>query len=152
DGAYAASSDPRRPTVAPPREEVPPFVNFAPLDNAQTALERSAEHYSRAMKAFTSGPGSSAQTLRAVNDKLLQTERRLTNDQGLPRRPWFKHLIYAPGFYTGYGAKTLPGIREGLEEKRYQEAEAQITRAAQVLEDYAAAVEAAAKDLESATH
>jgi N-acetylated-alpha-linked acidic dipeptidase len=152
DGAYVAASDPRRPTVAPPRDEVPPFVNFAPLDNAQAAVERSAEHYSRAMKAFTSGSGGSAQSLRALNDKLMQTERRLTNDQGLPRRPWFKHLIYAPGFYTGYGAKTLPGIREGLEEKRYQEAETQAARVAQALGDYAAAIEAAAKDLENATH
>ncbi|HLW55492.1 MAG TPA: M28 family metallopeptidase [Candidatus Angelobacter sp.] len=150
DGVYTATSDPRRPLLAPPREQVPPFINFAPLENAQAVLDRSAEHYTRAMKAFVVGPGASPQTLRALNDKLLQTERRLTNDQGLPRRPWFKHLIYAPGFYTGYGAKTLPGVREGIEEKRYQEAETQIARVAQALLDYAAAVDAAAGDLEKA--
>jgi N-acetylated-alpha-linked acidic dipeptidase len=152
DGVFSATSDPRRPLLAPPREEMPPFINFAPLDNAQAALERSAEHYARAMKAFGSGPGASAQALHAVNDNLLLTERRLTNDQGLPRRPWYRHLIYAPGFYTGYGAKTLPGVREGIEEKRYQEAEVQITRVAQALQDYAAAVEAAAAELEKTGH
>jgi len=68
----------------------------------------------------------------------------------LPRRPWFKHLIYAPGFYTGYGAKTLPGVREGIEEKRYAEAEKEITRVAQALQDYAAAIDSAAADLEKA--
>jgi N-acetylated-alpha-linked acidic dipeptidase len=149
DGMYSAASDPRRPTVAPPKEEVPPFLNFAPIDNAQNALERSAQRYARAAKAF-SGREVSAQALQALNAKLLLAERKLTNADGLPRRPWFKHLIYAPGFYTGYGAKTLPGVREGIEEKRYQEAEKEITRVAQALQDYAAAIDAAAADLEKA--
>jgi N-acetylated-alpha-linked acidic dipeptidase len=90
--------------------------------------------------------------LQALNAKLIQAERKLTNPDGLPRRPWFKHLIYAPGFYTGYGAKTLPGVREGIEEKRYQEAEKEIFRAAKALQDYADAIDSAAKDLEKAAH
>ncbi|HMF89208.1 MAG TPA: transferrin receptor-like dimerization domain-containing protein [Candidatus Angelobacter sp.] len=149
DGAYSAASDPRRPTVAPPKEEVPPFINFAPLDNAQNTLERSADRYAKAIKAFTTAGGSAA-SLQSVNDKLIQTERHLTNPDGLPRRPWYQHLIYAPGFYTGYGAKTLPGVREGIEEKRYQEAEKEITRVARALEGYAAAIDAAAGELEKA--
>jgi N-acetylated-alpha-linked acidic dipeptidase len=152
DGVYGATSDPRRPTVAPAKDELPPFINFAPLDNAQAALDRSAEHYAKALKAFNSAsPASASQSgpaLQAINDQLVQTERKLTNPSGLPRRPWYQHLIYAPGFYTGYGAKTLPGVREGIEEKRYQEAEREITRAGQALQDYAAAVEAAAAALE----
>jgi N-acetylated-alpha-linked acidic dipeptidase len=148
DGAYNAVSDPRRPTVAPPKEEVPPFINFAPLDNAQAILERSAERYAKAIKALNAGV--SPQALQSLNDKLIQSERRLTNADGLPRRPWYQHLIYAPGFYTGYGAKTLPGVREGIEEKRYQEAEKEITRVARALEDYAAAIDAAAGELEKA--
>ena len=88
--------------------------------------------------------------MQALNAKLLQAERTLTNDAGLPRRPWYKHLIYAPGFYTGYGAKTLPGIREGIEEKRYQEAEKEIARVAQALQDYAAVINSAAAELEKA--
>jgi N-acetylated-alpha-linked acidic dipeptidase len=147
NGVYSAVSDPRRPTVAPPKEAVPPFLNFAPLDNAQSALDRSAQRYSKALKALGSG-NLSAQSLQALNAKLLQAERKLTNDAGLPRRNWYKHLVYAPGFYTGYGAKTLPGIREGIEEKRYQEAEKEITRVAQALEDYAAVIDSAAEELE----
>ena len=152
DGVYSATSDPRRPTVAPPKEEIPLFLNFAPLDNGQSSLERSAEHYARALKAFTASHAASSQVLQQVNDQLIQTERKLTNAQGLPRRPWYQHLIYAPGYYTGYGAKTLPGVREGIEEKRYQEAEDQIARVGQALDDYASAVESAAQELERATH
>ncbi|HLJ25886.1 MAG TPA: transferrin receptor-like dimerization domain-containing protein [Candidatus Angelobacter sp.] len=149
DGVYNATSDPRRPTVAPPREEVPPFLNFAPLDNAEAAITRSAGHYSKAIRAFTeSGANPSPQALQGLNTQLLQAERRLTDPEGLPRRPWYKHLIYAPGYYTGYNAKTIPGVREAIEEKRYSEAEKEITRVAKVLQDYAAAVDAAAADLE----
>jgi N-acetylated-alpha-linked acidic dipeptidase len=152
EGVFVAVSDPRRPLLPPAKEEVPPFINFAPLDNAQAAVDRSAEHYARAIKAFMAANPAPAPSLRALNDKLIQTERRLTNSGGLPRRPWYQHLIYAPGFYTGYGAKTLPGVREGIEEKRYQEAEKEITRVGQALEDYASAVEAAAAELEKAGH
>ena len=149
DGAYNAASDPRRPIVAPPREEVPPFINFAPLDNAEAAINLSAERYSKAIKAFTkSGTAPSQQTLQVLNVQLLQAERKLTNPDGLLRRPWYKHLIYAPGYYTGYAAKTLPGIREAIEEKRYPEAEKEITRVARVLQDYAAAIDHAATELE----
>lgn len=151
NGVYSAVSDPRRPTVAPPKEELPPFLNFAPLDNAQGALDRSAQRYSKAVKAFA-GANAAPQALQALNQKLLQAERKLTNPDGLPRRPWYKHLVYAPGFYTGYGAKTLPGVREGIEEKRYQEAEKEIVRVAQALQDYAAVIDSAAADLEKAGH
>jgi N-acetylated-alpha-linked acidic dipeptidase len=150
DGVYSAVSDPRRPTVAPPKEEVPPFLNFAPLDNAQNNLDRSSQRYSKALKSFNSVSGP--QQLQELNSKLIQAERKLTNPDGLPRRPWFKHLIYAPGFYTGYGAKTLPGVREGIEEKRYQEAEKEIGRVAKALQDYADAIDSAAADLEKAAH
>jgi N-acetylated-alpha-linked acidic dipeptidase len=149
NGVYSAISDPRRPTVAPPREEVPPFLNFAPLENAQNALDRSAQRYAKAVKAFN-GSGAGSRSLESINALLVQAERKLTNDGGLPRRPWYKHLIYAPGFYTGYGAKTLPGVREGIEEKRYQEAEKEITRVAQALENYAAVIDSAAEQLEKA--
>jgi N-acetylated-alpha-linked acidic dipeptidase len=149
DGVYSAVSDPRRPTVAPAREAAPPFLNFAPLDNAQAALDHSADHYAKAMHKFLRGnTAPSAQSLQALNAQLLLMERRLTSPEGLPRRPWYKHLIYAPGFYTGYGAKTLPGIREGIEEKRYQEAEGEIARVTKALQDYAAGVESAAAELE----
>jgi N-acetylated-alpha-linked acidic dipeptidase len=148
DGVYAAISDPRRPTVAPKKEEVPPFINFAPLDNAQSSLDRSAERYMKAAKAFASATAGSPQNLQPLNDGLMLAERKLTNPDGLPRRPWYQHLIYAPGFYTGYGAKTLPGVREGIEEKRYAEAEKEIQRVSKALNDYAEAIDAAAASLE----
>jgi N-acetylated-alpha-linked acidic dipeptidase len=150
DGVFNATSDPRRPLVPPAKEELPAFINFAPLDNAQAAVDRSAERYAKAVRTFTSGGIPSAAALRSLNDKLIQTERKLTNPGGLLRRPWYQHMIYAPGFYTGYGAKTLPGVREGIEEKRYQEAEKEILRVAQALEDYAAAIDAASAELEKA--
>jgi N-acetylated-alpha-linked acidic dipeptidase len=147
EGVFNAISDPRRPIVPPAKEAIPPFLNFAPLDNTEAVLHRSAERYSKALKAMASA-NLSPQMLQELNNKLIQTERRLTNEEGLPRRPWYKHLIYASGFYTGYGSKTLPGAREGIEEKRYQEAEREIVRIAKALEAYAAAIDAAASDLE----
>ena len=151
DGVFSAASDPRQPAVLPVKEEVPPFVNFSPLDNAQALLDRSAERYSKAMRGFLArGEKASGTSLAGLNDKLAQAERRLTDSDGIPRRPWYKHLIYAPGFYTGYGAKTLPGVREGIEEKRYQEAEKEIVRVAHALQDYAAAIDGAAAELEKA--
>ncbi len=78
----------------------------------------------------------------------MQSERRLTNADGLPRRPWYKHLLDAPGVYTGYEAKTVPGVREGIEQKRYAEAEQEMVRVAKALEDEAALIESAARELE----
>jgi N-acetylated-alpha-linked acidic dipeptidase len=150
EGVFNAASDPRRPAVPPPREEVPPFINFSPLDNAQALLDRSAERYSKAVRAFLARGDKTSGTLASLNNKLAQAERRLTDSDGVPRRPWYKHLIYAPGFYTGYGAKTVPGVREGIEEKRYQEAEKEIVRVAHALQDYAAAIDEAAAELEKA--
>jgi N-acetylated-alpha-linked acidic dipeptidase len=74
----------------------------------------------------------------------------LTNADGLPRRPWYKHLLYAPGVYSGYGAKTVPGVREGIELKRYAEADAEIVRVSKALEDESALIESAATQLEQA--
>ena len=85
-----------------------------------------------------------------LNQELIESERRLTNADGLPRRPWYKHLLYAPGVYTGYGVKTVPGVREGIEQKRYAEAEQEIVRVSKALEDEAALIESAARELEGA--
>ncbi|HEX6466004.1 MAG TPA: transferrin receptor-like dimerization domain-containing protein, partial [Terriglobales bacterium] len=151
DGVYNAVSDPRTPMIAPPREDAPPYLNFAPLDNAENALTRSAEHYSRAINSFLTGNAAGhATSLPDINLKLMALEQRLLNNDGLPRRPWYRHLVYAPGFYTGYGAKTIPGVREGIEQKRYPEAENEIARVAKALQDYAGAVEAVASELDKA--
>ena len=148
-GLYEAASDPRHPLLAPPKRAIPPFLNFAPLDNALVALDKSSERYSKAFDAFAKKRGgANEKKLALLNAGLIQTERRLTNPVGLPRRPWFKNLIYAPGFYTGYGAKSLPGVREGIEEQRYEEADKEIVRIAKALTDYAASVDKLAGELE----
>ena len=79
---------------------------------------------------------------------LYQSERKLTNEQGLPRRPWFTHQIYAPGFYTGYGVKTIPGVREAIEEKHWDEIGPEMKKASKSIEAMTAQVEAATRMLE----
>jgi N-acetylated-alpha-linked acidic dipeptidase len=152
EGLFRAVNDPRRPTVAPAREEVPPHLNFAPLDNAMDKLKRSAERYQAVMnKGWSGGQEVAGPVLASVNQKLMQSERRLLDDAGLPRRPWYKHMIYAPGVYTGYAPKTMPGIREAIEQKRWAEADAEIARVGKVLEKESELIDSAAGELESAT-
>jgi N-acetylated-alpha-linked acidic dipeptidase len=128
EGVYDALRDPQKTLVAPPREEIPPHLNFAPLDQAADELTEAAEAFD---KAFNAAAGNASPEL---NNDLLRAERVLTDDQGLPNRPWFKHVLYAPGFYTGYGVKTMPGVREAIEQKRWAEADQEIKRTATALE------------------
>jgi N-acetylated-alpha-linked acidic dipeptidase len=146
DGVYSATSDPRHPTVAPPRAEVPPFINFAPIDNAIAALSLSAERYQKSTAALRRAAANANFT--SLNQLLLQSERRLTLEEGLPRRPWYKHMIYAPGWYTGYSPKTMPGIREAIEEKRYADADPEIAKIAKVLQAEAELIDQAAGEME----
>jgi len=147
---YKLTSDPRHPMVAPPALEIPPFLNFAPLDNALALLDKAASHYSKA-RAQAAGRALSTASLKALNEELTQAERKLTSAQGLPRRPWMQHLIYAPGWYTGYDAKTLPGPREAIEERRYADADGQIASVARAIEVEAGYVEQLAAELEAAS-
>ena len=146
DGVFASVADPRRPVKAPVVEEIPPALNFAPLENASAALTRAAERYRKAFEAARAK--MTPEVARAVNVRLIQSERELTDAAGLPRRPWYRHLLYAPGYYTGYAVKTMPGVREAIEEKNYAEADAEIARVARALEREKALVETAAADLE----
>jgi N-acetylated-alpha-linked acidic dipeptidase len=148
EGVFHATSDPRRPTVAPATEEVPPHFNFAPLENALVALQRSADRYGTA-RVGVAGRALPADVLQRVNSLLIRSERALLSPEGLPRRPWYKHLLYAPGVYSGYGAKTMPGAREAIELKRYSEADREVARIARALEDVAGLAEAAAAELEA---
>ena len=151
EGLFHAINDPRRPTVAPPREEVPPYLNFAPLENAVDQLNRSASRYQEALqKAWASPQGVPPATLADLNQKMMESERRLTDDAGLPRRSWYKHLIYAPGVYTGYAPKTMPGVREAIDQKRWPEANTEIARVAKVLEHESALIDSATAELVSA--
>jgi len=144
EGVYVAIADPKKTLVPPKAEEVPPFLNFAPLRNGLDKLRRSSEHYDKAVRQTALG----AKSLDAVNRKLTQAERALTLPDGLPGRPWFRHQIYAPGMYTGYGVKTIPGVREAIDQKNWKQADEQIVRAGQVLENEARVIEDIAAELE----
>ena len=149
EGVFKATFDPHRPTVAPAHEELPPHLNFAPMENAAEQLNRSAARYQKALSQKQAGLSEiQAETLRALNAKLIDSERKLTNEDGLPRRPWYKHLIYAPGVYSGYGVKTVPGVREAIEQKKYSEAEQEIVRVAKALELESELIDSAAQLLE----
>jgi N-acetylated-alpha-linked acidic dipeptidase len=152
EGVYAATVDPRRPLLPPPAETVPPYLNLAPMKNAVDEFQKSADHYSRALAAFAGkgAPTLSAQGLATLNADLLRVSRLFLNKQGLPERPWFKNQIYAPGAYTGYGAKPIAAVREYLDEKKWREAEGQVPQVAQTITNAAGGVEKAAHDLEAA--
>jgi N-acetylated-alpha-linked acidic dipeptidase len=139
DGSFSLSLDPQE-TLAPPSPELPvPFVNLAPLQNAVARLEASAEAYADLEVAPASLPAS---TLEEANRLLYTSERVLTDPQGLPRRPWFRHHVYAPGFYTGYGVKTLPAVREAIEEREFDILDGEVARTAAVLEAMATRIDA----------
>ncbi len=152
EGVFSAVADPRKTSVPPPKETVPPYMNFAPLQNAVESLKRSAERYqAAAAKAQAEGaPAISPQALEAINTNLLRIQRSFLSEKGLPERPWFKNQVYAPGAYTGYGAKPLAAVREYMDEKRWTEADAQVPDVGKILEDAAAAINKVAEQLEAA--
>jgi len=132
------------PVGPPAREPDVPFLNFAPLHNAATALIASARDFDAAYAATIAEPGRlTPARVSVINATLKGAEQTLLGSPGLPGRPWYRHLIYAPGLYTGYGAKTLPGVREAVEERHWPEAAECVIGAAAALDSYRHALEAA---------
>jgi N-acetylated-alpha-linked acidic dipeptidase len=152
EGVFAATSDPQSPTRAPKREALAPFLSMAALQNAMDALRRAADDYEAAVtKAHENGGAALARaSLTGINARLMQVERALTSQAGLPKRPWYKHLMYAPGLYTGYGVKTMPAAREAIELGRWDEANTELGRIAEVIEAQARLVRSAAEALAQA--
>jgi N-acetylated-alpha-linked acidic dipeptidase len=148
DKTLEIAADPRETFVPPPRREPVPYVNLAPLRNALAAVEESARAYDRARQARDAAIPPEAQ--KELDRALIATERALTREQGLPGRPWFRHQVYAPGFYTGYGVKTLPAVREALEQRQWALAEQQAPLVAGAFTAYAEAIARAAAVLEGA--
>jgi len=146
-GDYAVTSDPRDPTSAPAVEVPPPQFNFAPLLNAVDTLTQAAAAFEKAYGSWTRTSDTAEAVLRGVNEQLLKSERDLTSLDGLPKRPWYRHLLYAPGFYTGYGVKTMPGVREAIEQNEWSDVNAQIGRIADALMAEAALVNSTATAL-----
>ena len=128
---------------------MPPAINFAPIENATTALADSARRYERALGSARTRIAGNANALRTLNAKLRQTESQLTDPAGLPNREWYRHLLYAPGFYTGYSVKTVPGVRENIEQGHYKDAEDEVVRMSKALTRLVAIVDSASADLEN---
>lgn len=140
EGVYKALYDPKKPNmVPPPAEPIPPYLNFAPLEQASDDLTDAAKKFDA---AFNAADGTAPPE---VNLDLIRSERLLTDSRGLPNRPWFQHLLYAPGFYTGYGVKTIPGVREAIEQKQWSEADTQIDHVSRALENEADLLKQASK-------
>ena len=149
EGLFKFTSDPRGPVTAPQRQAPAPQLNFAPLLNALDSLNHSATRYETAYaRAVSEGRVGVA---KGVNERLLQAERALTSSEGLKNRPWYVHMLYAPGFYTGYGVKTIPGVREAIEQGQWQDADREIARAASALEREATLVSGIASTLSGAS-
>lgn len=154
EGAFLAVSDPWHPLAPPAMEPVPPDLNFAPLLNAVRTLKETASKYEKALtqaQPALSDPAHAA-AVGQLNKILLQAERQFIEPSGLPGRPWFKHLLYAPGEYAGYGAKTLPGAREGIEQGRYEQADAQLAVVARALKAENDLIESATRTVEQISH
>jgi N-acetylated-alpha-linked acidic dipeptidase len=122
-------------------------VDLSPLTSAVRTLTESAKRYEVALSRAAAHGYNQVKDLKALNQLLFTSERKLTNEKGLPQRPWFIHQLYAPGFYTGYGVKTIPGVRESLEQHQWKIAPAQIKNVSAALESLASQIDSAARNL-----
>ena len=140
ENRYVQASDPKKTFVQPSTKGPVPYLDFSNVLNAQAGLEKSAREYAELIK-LNPNPNTN---LERLNKLLYTAEQKLTVDSGLPRRPWFQHTIYAPGYYTGYGVKTLPGVREAIEQRNWKEAQEQIEILAKNLVRYSKQIDEAA--------
>ena len=137
ENLFDLAKDPTKVYKSPVTKEKVPFLNFSSLDNALSDLKSSSEEF---QKLYEKATLLSPDKLSQLNTVLYKAERSLIYEQGLPRRAWYKHQIYAPGYYTGYGVKTLPGIREGIEERHWKEAQERIEIVTQTIKNYTAEI------------
>lgn len=143
--AFALASDPTRPLLAPEREPEVPYLNFSALDNVLVRLKRSAQAYDDRYAKMSAGSSRlGADKTRELDELLRGMESTLTNAKGLPEREWYRHLIYAPGLYTGYGVKTIPGVREAIEQNHFDEANEYVGLTAAALSAYCERLDKAA--------
>ena len=147
ENAYVLAADPTKTYVPPAKEDPVPDFDFTPLEVAHDKLEKSALAYEKILLKYSGSVG--AEQRQQLNGILMKVERAMIRKDGLPRRPWFRHQIYAPGYYTGYGVKTLPGIREGLEERNWDEVREYILIVSKTLEKVAMEIERATAILAS---
>ena len=140
DKLYDLAKDPTKTYDAPKMKEAVPFLNFSDLDNSMVQLKNRSEELQKQYGSATQLP---ADKQKELNEILFKIERSLINDKGLPRRSWYKHQVYAPGYYTGYGVKTLPGIREAIEQRNWKEAQENIEIVSKTMDAYTQQVQQA---------
>jgi len=140
EGDFTLAASPTDPLAAPADRGITPLVDMLPLENAVDHLKRAASAADAMLGREDALPPA---TQARINASLAQIDQLLMDPQGLPGRPWFQNLVYAPGTLTGYGAKTLPGVREAIEQRRFDDARTYVMRTAKVLEDYAGRLDAA---------
>ncbi|MGC1415748.1 MAG: transferrin receptor-like dimerization domain-containing protein [Candidatus Acidiferrum sp.] len=152
EGVFTATADPKKTYVPPKKEEVPPYQDFAPLENAVDAVVHSAAEYHKALEHAEANGGAAlaSASLDEVNRLLIESERKFITSDGLPNRPWYKHQLYAPGFYTGYAAKTMPYVREAIEQKQWKQADEGVVVVAHCLQDEAKLIDDASAKLAAA--
>jgi N-acetylated-alpha-linked acidic dipeptidase len=136
NNAYKIAADPTTKLTTPTLLAEVPFVDFSLLLNALATLEKSAQKVEQ-LKA-----GADTNKLATINAKIYSAEQSLLIPAGLPRRPWYKHSLYAPGFYTGYGVKTVPGVREAIEQQNWLETQQQITEVANAINKFSSYLDA----------
>jgi N-acetylated-alpha-linked acidic dipeptidase len=154
EGIFAATKNPAKRLFPPPVERLPPFLAFAPIENGTAHLAASAREYQQALTRAEANGGAALDraSLEKLNDTLIQSERMLTTSQGLPGRPWYEHVLYAPGLFTGYAANAIPGVRQEIELKNWPLADEQLQVAGQALDREADLIQKAAGELEQAAH
>ena len=149
EGVYEAISDPSKPSVPPASESDPPFMNFSALKNGVEQIKAAAQQYETNFQKWQAGGQPlSPESLTLLNADLMNIQRAFLSEKGLPERPWFKNQIYAPGAYTGYGAKPIAAVREYMDEKKWQQADSEIPMVAGVMQQIASSIQKAAEDLQ----
>ncbi|KAJ5538866.1 Peptidase M28 [Penicillium frequentans] len=135
DYAKGLSSYLRR--IEPAAKQLPTGsrFEFAPLDVAIAEFQSAAEAFDAHAADLTEQLGEHVPwyhwykkirlyfQIRAVNSKYKGLERAFLYEPGLDGRNWFKHVVFAPGIWTGYSGATYPGIVESLEAKDVANAE-----------------------------
>lgn len=140
DKLYSLVDNPEDNLVAPQKKVAVPYFNFTPIENSLADLKKAADIYDKKLKNTEVGE---VENLQKLNDILMNMEKALIREHGLPGRPWYKHHIYAPGFYTGYGVKTLPGVREAIEQREFEKVDNQVQILSKVLTDFTQRIEEA---------
>jgi N-acetylated-alpha-linked acidic dipeptidase len=133
DKLFEISKDPTKEFLPPKIKDAVPYLDFSNLENTMAQLKNTTEEF---QKQYSNAIQLPVEKQNELNEVLFKVERSLINENGLPKRPWFKHQIYAPGFYTGYGVKTLPGIREAIEQRNWKESQENIEIVSKTMKNY----------------